>query len=142
MLTIDSMVVGTKRRLFEDFSIPLPPDCEGDSGITLRDLIERIVRGEVAAFNERQHSRQFIRALTEREINAAAEKGKVESGGREVPVQEVDVESAIGTAVEAFQDGIYFVAIDEQQHTDIDAELFLKPDSRITFIRLTLLAGG
>lgn len=142
MLTIDSLMVGTKRRLFEGFSIPMPPEVEGDSGITLRKLIERIVRSEVEAFNDRQHSRQFIRALTAREIADGEEKGKIDSGGSDVPVKETDVDDAIATAIEAFQDGIYFVSIDEQQHTDMDAELFLQPDSRVTFIRLTLLAGG
>jgi hypothetical protein len=80
--------------------------------------------------------------LTARQIEAAAEKGKVEMGGSEVPVQEVDADSAVAAALQAFEDGLYLVVIDENEHRKLDSQVYLQPDSRITFVRLTLLAGG
>ncbi|MFK7740597.1 MAG: hypothetical protein AB8H80_09765 [Planctomycetota bacterium] len=43
---------------------------DGDGGLTLRELIERIVRSEVASFERRQEVRKFVRALSARERQA------------------------------------------------------------------------
>ncbi|MCA8919419.1 MAG: hypothetical protein KDB32_10100, partial [Planctomycetes bacterium] len=132
---------GGRKALFSDFGVDLPPGS-GESGTTLRDLIEHIVREQVRLFRQRQQDRQFIRALTERQIQDQAAKGKVDSGASEVPPQEVDDEAAVGTALQAFEDGLYFVILDEEQQESLDAQAYPKPDSKITFIRLTMLAGG
>jgi hypothetical protein len=105
-------------------------------------VIEHVVREEVAAFQGRQQDRRMLRALTARQIEEAAEQGKIDSGGSEIEPQEVNADAAVGTAIQAFEDGLYFVVVDEQQIQEIDAQVFLRPESRITFIRLTLLAGG
>jgi hypothetical protein len=142
MLTISGKGLGRKKPLFADFSVPPPEELADGGSLTLRDLIERIVRGEVAAFRKRQENRQFIRALTAREIEAGAEAGKIDSGGSEVPLQIVDEEEAVAAALTAFEDGIYLVVLDGQEQRSLDAQIYLQPDSRLTFIRLTLLAGG
>ncbi len=141
-LTISGKALGARKPLFADFSIPFPPEWGGDGGLTLRDLIARVVRGEVQAFRERQEQRQVFRALTARQIEDAATKGKIEMGGSEVPVQPVDEEEAIGTACQAFEDGLFLVVIDGQDYRNIDSEIHVRPDSRVAFVRLTLLAGG
>jgi hypothetical protein len=143
MVTIAGKALGRKKPLFADFSVPFPPDLksEGDN-LTLRDLIARVVRAEVAAFKLRQQERQLFRALTEGEIAQKLLKGKVESGGSDTGKQAVDEEQAVAVALEAFADGLYLVVVDEEEQRDLDREVYLKPDSRLTFIRLTLLAGG
>ncbi|WP_417737861.1 hypothetical protein [Rosistilla oblonga] len=131
--------------MFADWSIPIPPDDangDGDGGLTLRDLIERIVVQQVSLFRKRQHDRQFLRALTAAEISDAVDRGKVDLGGSEVPIQNVDEEQAIHNTIQAFEDGIYLVVIDEQEQKDLDKQIFLNAESRITFIRLTMLSGG
>jgi hypothetical protein len=142
MLTISGKALGRKKPLFADFSVPPPDDLPDDGSLTLRDLLERIVRGEVAAFRERQENRQFIRVLTAREIEAGAEAGKIDSGGSEVPLQKVDEEEAVAAALTAFDDGLYLVVLDGQEQRSLDAQIYLQPDSRLTFVRLALLAGG
>lgn len=138
--------LGSRKKLFVDWSIPIPPeskdDGDGDGGLTLRDLIERIVREQVQAFKKRQQDAQFVRALTNLEIEQAAETGKITMGGSEISPQEVDIDEAVHQALQAFEDGIYLVVIDEQRPTDLDSQVFLTDDSQITFIRLTLLTGG
>ena len=143
-MTITGKSIGRKKPLFSDWSIPLPPDWgdDGDGGRTLRDLIEQIVRDEVAAFRTRQHDRQFIHALTAREIDAAAERGKIDMGGSDVGIQDVDVDDAVGTALQAFEDGIYMVVIDDVEQRSLDQQIFVDDESRVTFIRLTMLSGG
>jgi len=141
-LTISGRAVGSRRPLFADWSIPLPPEWSDAGGVTLRDLIARIVRNEVQAFRSRQEARQVIRALTAREIAEGAEKGKIESGDSDVAPQAVDEEDAVAKACQAFEDGLYLVVIDDHDQRELDREIHLRPDSRVTFVRLTLLAGG
>lgn len=142
-MLITSKVLGTKKRLFEDWSIPIPPQDEGgDGGLTLGQLIARIVRAEVKKFQQRQQDRQFSRALTSSEIERAAERGKVEMGASEVGLQDVDAEQSVAVALQAFEDGLYLVVIDDVEHRDLNQQVFLNEDSRITFIRLTMLTGG
>lgn len=143
MLTISGKALGQRKPLFSDWSLPLPPELQAsESGITLRDLLVQIVTAEVEAFNTRQKEQQTLRALTSRQIQDAAKKGKVDMGGREYDPQNADRETAIAVAIEAFQDGLFLVVIDEEEKKELDQQLFLKPDSRVTFIRLTMLAGG
>jgi hypothetical protein len=142
MLTVSGKALGRKKPLFADFSVAPPGDLRGDDGITLRRLIEHVVRAEAAAFQKRQRDRLELRVLTLRDIDEGLERGKIDSGASEVSMQEVDVEAAVGAALQAFEDGLFLVVIDEQQHRELDHQVFLQPDSRITFLRLTLLAGG
>ena len=141
-LTISGRAIGTRKPLFADWSVPFPPEWQGGGPVTLRALIGRVVRQEVQAFRQRQHDRQFFRALTAREITAGAERGKVEMGGSEAAPQEVDEDQAVAAACQAFEDGLYLVVIDEQDQREIDREIHLQPDSRVTFVRLAMLAGG
>ena len=141
-LTISGRAVGIRRPLFTDWSIPFPPEWSDAGGLTLRDLIGRVVRAEVQAFRQRQADRQVFRALTARQIEAGVERGKIEMGGSELAQQEVDEEGAVAAACQAFEDGIYLVVIDGEEQREIDREIHVRPDSRITFVRLTLLAGG
>ena len=96
---------------------------------------------EVAAFRERQEERKITRALTAAQIDEGVAKGKVDMGDRDLK-QKVDPEAAVAVALQAFEDGIYLVVVDGEEHRDLDKEIYLQPDSRITFVRLSLLSGG
>jgi hypothetical protein len=142
MITIEGKALGSRRRLFTDWSIPVPPESGGGGGeLTLRDLIDVIVRAEVAAFRERQQDRRIARALSAGEIADGAARGKVDMGGR-VLDQKVNEEQAVGAALQAFEDGIYLVAVDGREVRGLDESVHVNGDSRVTFIRLALLAGG
>ena len=128
MLTISGKAVVRRKPLFDDFSIEVPRE-RGDSGLTLRDLIERIVRNEVAAFKQRQTERQFIRCLTDAEMAVGAEQGKIDSGGHDDLKQKVDPEGAVATALQAFEDGLYLVVLDGVDQKQLDSQIYLQPDS-------------
>jgi hypothetical protein len=52
MLTISGKVVGRKKPLFADWSVPFPRDLnEAGDRVTLRDLITRIVRSELLSLS-------------------------------------------------------------------------------------------
>ena len=141
-LTISGRALGSRRPLFADWSIPLPPDdFGGGGGITLRDLITTIVRAEVEAYELRREARRLDRVLSPDQIDQGVRRGKVSPEGRNTPAAPPE-EAAIAAALVAFEDGLYIVAIDGREMRDLDAQVFVTPDSRVTFIRLVFLAGA
>ncbi len=141
-ITIEAKVLGHPRKLFSDWSIPVPPEAARDGGrITLRELITWTVIEEVTAFQQRQEKRRLEQVLSRAEIQQAAEQGKIDMGGRDHQ-QEVDPASAIAVALQAFADGIYFVFVDGVQYTQMDDVIPLKADSHVLFLRLVALVGG
>ena len=144
-LIISGRGLGRRKALFEDFSVPLPPefadDGGGGGGLTLRDLITRIVAAEVEAFKERQEARRLSRVLSPAQIADGVERGKVDAGGRELD-QAVDIAAAVGAALQGFEDGLYLVAIDGAEQRDLDAQVFVRPGSLVVFVRLVFLAGA
>lgn len=142
-ITISVRAVGRRKQLLNDWSIALPPaDDRGSGGpLTLRDLITRIVLDEVRRFRKRQAQKRLVHVLSAGQMQAGAERGKIDSGGRDLD-QKVDEEQAVGAALEAFEDGLYLVLIDGAEQRDLETEVYLRPDSRITFLRLVMLSGG
>ncbi len=108
---------------------------------TLTELIERIVMLEVNAFRERQADNQFLRVLTENQLLEASETGKISLGGQEFS-QEVNVDDAIQTAIQAFQDGLYYVFNGETQIEYLSDVVNLELRQDIVFLRLVALVGG
>ncbi|HEX8429973.1 MAG TPA: hypothetical protein VF625_01755 [Longimicrobium sp.] len=144
MVLVTTRALGKRRPLLDDWSVDLPPDeAGGDDGdeLTLRGLIDRVVRAEVAAFRQRQRAGTLLRVLSETEIESAASRGRVVPGGRpESP--EVDEEHAVDVALAGFEDGLYLVILDGAEQRDLDARVYVHTDSRVTFLRLTFLAGA
>lgn len=141
MLTISAKAIGRKKPIIGDFSIPVPDGIATGRSLLLRDVIEHVVRSEVVAFRDRQAERRLFRALTARQIEEGLATGKVQAGGSDLD-QAVDVEQAVATALEAFGDGLFLVVVDDVELRDLNAVVPLAESSRLTFIRLTMLAGG
>jgi hypothetical protein len=144
MLTIEARALGKKQPLVPDWSVPPPSDLPPEGApLALAALIDRIVRDEVAAFRHRQEERRLTRVLSPVQNTDRAARGKVTMGGSDLNLnQSVDEDAAVETALQAFEDGIYMVILDGEQQRRLETEVFLKPDSRITFLRLVMLAGG
>jgi hypothetical protein len=140
--TVEGKVVGQKAPVFSDWHIELPPieDNKGGS-LRLRDLITSIVVKEVEAYRGRQQERKLARIMTKQEIKQGANVGRVDPGGRDLK-QTVNTEEATATALQAFEDGLYFVFIDDVQQMNLDSEVSLKASSKVLFLRLTALVGG
>ena len=142
MVTVTGHSPGSRKQLFDSFSLSLPSLQVTEDIVSLRDLITRIVMTQVDAFTERQHDNRFIRVLTQKAIIAGVTAGKISSGGSQVPVQPVNIDEAVANALEAFEDGLYLVAIDSRQYEKLNEPIDLNADSRVSFIRLTLIVGG
>lgn len=140
---IETRVLGKRSRPLDGWAVPTPPAEAGDGGdgLTLRGLIERVVRAEVRAFEQRERTRRFVRVLAEREISDAAARGKVDPGGR-APAGPVDEDDAVGAALQGFEDGLYLVILDGVEQRDLERRVFVSDESRLVFLRLTFLAGA
>ncbi len=135
-LTISGKVLGKSQNLFTSWQMDLPAQSS-----TLEELLERIVRSEVEAFQARQADRRLTKVLGLVDIEAGVAVGKISSGGSELD-QVVDVQGAVETALQAFKDGFYLVFVDDQQQEDLQATVALTGSSELLFLRLTPLVGG
>lgn len=140
-LLIEGQLFGRNRSLFPDLSLPVPPSWH-EAPLTLRDLVTEVVREQVKAFQERRADRRFLHALTAAQIAEGVERGKIDSGGRTEDEPDVDAEAAVAAALLAFEDGLYYVFVDNEHRTSLDDSIKLRTESRVTFLRLVALAGG
>jgi hypothetical protein len=141
-ITVEAKVVGRRKPVLTGWSIPFPPVVEDSAApILLCELISCIVLEEVDAFRKRQEERRLVQVLSPEQIQLGVDKGKVDMGGRDID-QDVNPQAAVATALQAFEDGLYFVFVDGEQHLELDRPVRLSPDSQVTFIRLVPLAGG
>ncbi len=136
-MLVQARATGRRRPLVPDRDVPV-----GDGGPqTLRALIERVVRDEVAAFEERRAERPFLQVLTERDLTDGAQRGRIVSGGQPRGPRPAP-DAAVGVALQAFEDGFYLVLIDGEQQRDLDAQVLVSEETTLTFLRLVALAGG
>ncbi|MCA9278625.1 MAG: hypothetical protein R3B58_03335 [Phycisphaerales bacterium] len=140
-LTISTRTLGKVKPLLGDFEVSPPDDLHDDGQLLLRQLIEHVVTSQVEAYNTRQESRRFDRILSAPRIESDAKKGKVSPEGR-ADITVADIDNAVGAALQAFEDGLYLVIIDDVERRSLDEPVYLSPSSRMVFVRLTFLAGA
>ncbi len=105
------------------------------------ELISAIVTQQVAQFNENRDEKNIIPYLTKSQINDSAISGKVdfnESSNRTTAVPE----TAIETALLAFEDGIFCFFCDDTQIEALSERVSFTEESLFSFVRLTFLAGS
>ena len=141
-MLIELRAAGRASRVIDSWTTR-PPTRDGadDGSLTLRQLISNVVRDQVQAFRNRATHHRLDRVLSATEIADAAAAGKVDPGGRTLRA-EIDPETAVGTALQAFEDHMYLVILDGVERTDLDAQVFVREDSQLVFIRLSFLAGA
>lgn len=90
---------------------------------TVYELITAVVAQQVNEYNNREAGTNLLPFLSK-------EKNRV------VPAD------AQQTAIQAFEDGIFVLFVDDEEYTQTTAIVNLTSDSIITFIRLTFLSGN
>ena len=126
---------GKRKPVLNDSSYILP-----DEITSLRQLIETIVRQEVIEFNNRGASSMLVPFLTETEISEQSTVGKIGFGSF-YSEKKADLDKAIETAVQGFEDGLFRVVVGDKEVEELDELLELHENDTLTFIRLTFLAG-
>lgn len=134
-MIVEARVVGRPREI-ADQTVPVVP---GEH--TLRDVIEALVAAELAAFAERQREQSLLRVLTPADLARGVDTGRYAAEPRAAQ-QAPPLSVAMARAVEAFEDGLYFVFVGDDQVESLDARITVEPDTRLRLVRLVALAGG
>ena len=139
-VTVSARVVGQKRPVVPEYRL-LSPFDEDTHQLTLHTLITRIVTEQIEAFRQRQDESHLQQVLSPASIVRGASAGRIDPGEQEL-TQPVDDAAAVSAALQAFEDGLYFVFLDDIQVDLLSQPVRLNEDSRIMFVRLIALAGG
>ena len=101
--------------------------------MTVRELLRRRIEQEVAQYNAGRSER--FRGLVTPHPGEQALNGPPKR-------RTVDAERQVEAAVRAFERTRLLVFVDDRQVEDLDAELELRQDSDVAFVKLVPLAGG
>lgn len=105
---------------------------------TVRELIEACVRICVNTFNNRIKNSGGV--LSDDKIEEMSEAGKIVFGIG-FNDKEQDLQKALETAYQAYEDGLFRIFVDDNETGEINDNVSVKENSIVTFIRLTMLAG-
>ncbi|WP_144549775.1 hypothetical protein [Bacillus sp. X1(2014)] len=108
---------------------------------TLRQLLTGLVTTEVQAFNAEISEAILVRFLTSEEIQQQAHAGKV-GFGTKYNEQPTGCHQAVKTAIQAYEDGLFRVFMNEQELPELDGPLEIREGDHLTFIKLTMLSGS
>jgi hypothetical protein len=136
-LIVQAKIAGRKGWSVAPLEIELP-----SAAATVRDLLEAIVCQQVDAFVQRKEEAKLLRTLTERRVADGAEAGKIAVGNQEADFRTPDAAHAIQAAVTAFEDGFYYIFVNDTQIERLDQPLAAAPETKVLFLRLTPLVGG
>lgn len=138
MIWVEGKSPGSKTPSFAPFGFE--PDLESPDGEVFRvhHLISKLVFESVREFHLREREDAF-RMLSSERIAEGLLKGKI--GRVREEAQSVDLSEASGQALQAFEDGLYLLFVDGEEKRTLDEPVHLQPDTKITIIRLTALAG-
>lgn len=117
----------------------LPYRLGGEVG-NLRELITACVQKEVGRFNAEREEPEVLPFLGPEAIGKQIRDGKVSFGEVANP-QPADADKATEVALQAWEDGMYVVFLDDDELRSLDASFSLAEGSTVTFIRLTFLTG-
>lgn len=107
---------------------------------TLEDLITQLVTHIVNSFNKEIETNKVLSFLSPSEIQNQSITGKIGFGEIE-NITKANINSSIENALQAFEDGIFVVFIDDDEVKTLKEPLAIKESSSITFIRMTFLTG-
>lgn len=103
--------------------------------ITVRELIRSRVFEEVKAYNERRTG--VFQGLVQPERSA------LDHGGfRVLDQRRLDWHEQAETALQAFARNGFILLVDDRQMESLDEEIRVRPETRVTFLKLVPLVGG
>jgi hypothetical protein len=107
---------------------------------TITELISELVSQNVRTFNDRQDTAQLVQFFTKEEIALGGSVGKI-GFGTPYNEQKANREEAIQTALQAFEDGLFKVFINDVEQGVESPTFQLNNGDHLVFIKLTMLAG-
>ena len=103
--------------------------------VTVRELIRARVYHEVSEYNARQSD--YFRGLVQPEGSE-----RTSGGFRMRKQRKIDWEEQYKKALKGFQGNGFLILVDDRQLEDLDEEIELRYDAKVSFLRLVPLVGG
>lgn len=126
---------GKRRPILENIPYEISNQIED-----VKSLICEIVRIEVEKYNCKERDKQILAFLTEEEIEAKTEMGKV-GFGNIYSDKKADLTKAIENACQSYKDGIVRIFQNEKELENLDTNICIQEGDTFTFVKLVLLAG-
>ena len=104
--------------------------------ITVRELIRSRVYQEVKDYNAKQNQLEF------RGLIQPSDAEQTLNGSRLRKPRQIDWKAQFEKAVEAFEKSRILILVNDRQVETLDEEIEIAADTRVSFLRLTLLVGG
>lgn len=108
---------------------------------SLRELLVAVVKQQVTAYNNKLPEKNLLPFLSPEQTDYLAATGKAGFGSI-YNEHKADAEKAQTTALQAFEDGLFAVFVNDKEIENLTAIFSLDSLTIITFIRLTFLAGS
>jgi hypothetical protein len=108
---------------------------------SLRELLMAVVRQQVTAYNNKPLEKNLLPFLSSAEVDNLAATGKAGFGSI-YNEHKADLQKAQETALQAFEDGLFAVFINDEEMKHLSDVFSLNNHTIITFVRLTFLAGS
>lgn len=137
-LTIRVKQPGRKHALINDKKIIV--EDIGEHPVA-KDLIAAVVQQQVNEYNSKPHEINLVPFLTDAATAEQAATGKVGFGSI-YSEKKADAAKAIAVALQAFEDGMFALFINDDEVTNLSDPITLNQTTVITFVRLTFLAGS
>jgi hypothetical protein len=103
--------------------------------VTVRELIRSRVYQEVTEYNARLP--EYFHGLVQ-----PTDAERVLNGYRVREPRKLDWEAQYQKAIQAFQGNGFMILVDDRQVDELDAEVELRYDTTVTFLKLVPLVGG
>jgi hypothetical protein len=106
--------------------------------ISVRELIRGRVYQEVQDYNVKQRMTGPFRGLVQPE----GHEQSLHQPASQAKHQPIDWKKQFESAAAAFETGKILILIDDRQAESLDETFTIRPNTGVTFLRLTLLIGG
>lgn len=124
----DEELTGKK---LNEFTLELPSET-----LTVRELIRSRVYQEVQDHNTQANQTEF------RGLVQPTDTEQTLNGFRLKKPRQIDWKEQFERATEAFESNRILILVDDRQAESLDEEIEVGSDTRVSFLRLTLLVGG
>lgn len=103
--------------------------------VTVRELIRSRVYQEVQDYNRREP--EYFKGLVQ-----PTDAEQTLNGYRIRKARQIDWRAQFDKAVEAFERNQFFLLVDDKQVEELDDEVTVTPETRVSFVKLVPLVGG
>jgi len=128
LTVVDEELTGKK---LNEFTLEVPAER-----VTVRELIRSRVYQEVKDHNAQTNPTEF------RGLVQPTDAEQTLNGFKLKQPRQIDWKEQFAKATEAFQSNRILILVDDRQTESLDEEIEVGSDTKVSFLRLTLLVGG